>query len=155
MKRLYTNYQRCQQCYDDLRDWIAIQQHRSYRAELKTKEDWAAEVERELFAAQRTERIFPTIDEAQRHIYPNTQIKQCNECRKYQDEYYIRLYFTQFSEKALACKECHVEKKLYLPACAICGDRDEARHMYTTGYYDKRYFCIYEHQCIYWFNQEG
>lgn len=42
-----------------------------------------------------------------------------------------------------------------LPACAVCGERDEAKHMYITGSYDKRYFCTYEHQCIYWFNQGG
>jgi len=44
---------------------------------------------------------------------------------------------------------------LNLPACAVCGYRDEAKHMYITGSFDKRYFCTYEEQCVYWFNQGG
>jgi len=51
-----------------------------YRAELKTKNNWAEEVERELFQEQRTEQIFSTLEEAQQHIYPAEQIEQCNEC---------------------------------------------------------------------------
>ena len=27
--------------------------------------------------------------------------------------------------------------------------------MYITGSYEKRYFCTYEHQCIFWFNHGG
>ena len=27
--------------------------------------------------------------------------------------------------------------------------------MYITGCYDKKYFCTYKEQCIYWFNQGG
>ena len=42
-----------------------------------------------------------------------------------------------------------------LPACSQCGERNEPREMFVTGSYDKKYFCTYEHQCVYWFNHGG
>jgi hypothetical protein len=42
---LYTPEQQCNKCFDDLSDWVAIEKHIPYRAEYKTKEDWAEEVE--------------------------------------------------------------------------------------------------------------
>jgi len=53
------------------------------------------------------------------------------------DEYHSRAYFTQISKKSLAYQDCHSEKKLNLPACAVCGEHDEAKHMYITGSYEK------------------
>ena len=58
-------------------------------------------------------------------------------------------------EKSQACDGCIIEKHLNLPACSYCRDRDEARNMYITGSYEKRYFCTYEHQCVFWFNRGG
>ena len=58
-------------------------------------------------------------------------------------------------EKSSACDECINEKLLYLPAYSYCGDRDEAKNMYITGSYEKRYFCTYKYQYIFWFNCGG
>ena len=153
--RLYTYDQKCRQCYDDLADWIAIEKHKPYRAEYKTSDDWAAEVEQELFVNNRIKESFDSYEEALHQIYPATQIEQCLECEKYVDKYYTGPYYQMNGEQSKACDACIRDKHLNLPACSLCGDRDEARNMYITGYYEKRYFCTYEHQCVFWFNRGG
>ena len=48
-KKLYSPYQECKVCKEDLTHWVILQQHKPYRAEFKTPSDWAEEVEQELF----------------------------------------------------------------------------------------------------------
>ena len=95
------------------------------------------------------------MEDAKKNIQPEDQITQCNECQKYLDQYYSSCYFLSGDNKATACDECMNEKQLTLPACDQCGRRAPAKEMYITGSYDKKYFCDYEEQCIYWFNHEG
>ena len=39
-----------------------------------------------------------------------------------------------------------------LPAYSQYDEYNESREMFVTGSYDKKYFCTYEYQYIYWFN---
>ena len=100
-------------------------------------------------------RRFDSYEDALQRIYPATQIEQCLECEKYIDKYYSRSYFRMNGEKLSACDKYINEKLLYLPSYSYCEDCDEAKNMYITGSYEKRYFCTYEHRCIFWFNRSG
>ena len=146
---------KCWKCHDDLAYWSAIALVKPYRVETKTENDWAEEVEKEIFTQTRVNLKSNTFDEAKIMIKPETQITQCNECQYYFDEYFGRAYYDMFGIQKMACSECMTTKHLNLPACSYCGERDEARNMYITGSYNKRYFCDYEEQCIYWFNNGG
>ena len=87
-------------------------------------------------------------------IKPETQITQCNECQYYFDSYFGSAYYNIFGIQNTACSEYMTTKQLNLPVCSYYGECDEAKNMYITGSYNKRYFCDYEEQCIYWFNNE-
>jgi hypothetical protein len=51
-KKLYTWNDTCQICYQHLANWVAIYRHKPYRATYKTSQDWAEEVEQEIFVTQ-------------------------------------------------------------------------------------------------------
>ena len=120
-----------------------------------TRQDWATKVEQELFTRQRHDGKFNTLAEAKRYITPEDQIIQCNECNKYIDEYYSQSYAISEGGYATACHDCMTEKRLNLPAYSYCQYCAPADEMYITGGYNKRYFCDYKHQCIFWFNRGG
>ena len=119
------------------------------------KNDWAEEVEHELYNQQRNPNKYPTSKLAQENGIRPEDIQQCHECKEYLDDYFRHTYCLFDNTITGACNECMTTKKLNLPACAVCEYRNEAKHMYITGSFDKRYFCTYEEQCIYWFNQGG
>ncbi|CAG8703445.1 1557_t:CDS:1, partial [Ambispora gerdemannii] len=67
---LQTWTHRYEKCNHELMDWMAMERYIPYRIQHKTDEDWAAEVEQELFLANRKAAKFPSYEEARWYIRP-------------------------------------------------------------------------------------
>ena len=100
----------CRRCYDELATWITIKIHKPFRVEFKTTEDWADEVEQELFVNKRVKKSFDSYQAVSQQIYLNLQIERCHECERYIDKYYTEIYFKMNEEKVTACDNYIREK---------------------------------------------